>query len=610
MFLGFQVLHALIRRLPMPAVRTVGQTLGLLAYVVLRSHRRLTHQHLRFAFGEQMSAAMRRRIARRVFMNLGQSVVEWLALPTLSSGDLQQLITCEGLEHLRQVRQQGNGVIMVSAHFGNWELVPMYLSSLGFEGGVLARRLRYPEYESFLISMRGEKGVPTFARGSLKEMATLLRANQVVGMLPDQDMDSLEGVFVEFFGRPTYTPVGPAALSVLTGAPIVPCFVIREGGRFRLVIEPPVRVPEARDRTQAVTALTQAWSAVMESYIRRYPDHWVWMHRRWKTRPSEAALGAAPPIPQGDVGRDASGTIPLQAMVTSLLLLTGLGCAKRTPEPPATTSLSETATQALSGFTLTGYEASGAKRWTLNGRGASLEETIVTIQQPDAVGYDPGRTAYFTASAAQVEQVTRHVRLEHDVVVHTTDGVWLATPILHWIPDQDRLATDQPVMIETDHMLLHGRGLEGQARLKHAKVLRDVEMVLNPNDQPATREGDGHVTITCDGPLSFDYERHIATFEQNVHVDDPNGEIFSDTLVAYFDPATRAVRYAEALGSVRLTQGQHTAVSDKAVYEPGMGKITLVGRPSLLIYPASGGEGLAAPGRLVPPDPGAPPPGS
>ena len=150
---------------------------------------------------------------------------------------------------------------------------------MGFEGGVLARRLRYPEYESFLISMRGAKGVPTFVRGSVKEVARVLRANQIIGILPDQDIDSLEGVFVNFFGHPAHTPVGPAALSLMTGAPILPCFMIREGATFRLIIEPPVTVPQTADRTEALTRLTQGWSDVIESYVRRYPEQWVWMHQ-------------------------------------------------------------------------------------------------------------------------------------------------------------------------------------------------------------------------------------------------------------------------------------------------------------------------------------------
>ena len=608
--------------LPLPAARGLGATLGLIAYGCLPTQRRLTAGHLRFALGNGCSAGQQRRIVRRVFQNLGQTFMEWLALPALSDAALQRLVAAEGVEHLRQALARGNGAILVTAHFGNWELIPLYLTGLGFKGVALARQLRYPEYESFLIGMRGARGVPTLSRGSLKEVARLLRANQIVGMLPDQDVDSLEGVFVQFFGHPAYTPIGPASLSLMTGAPIVPCFTVREGPRFRLVLEPPLAAPQGMDRRQAATQLTQAWSRVVEAYIRRHPDQWVWMHRRWKTQPSSknaqgSGLGAggncpepgaqspeptAERLPQPSDWKPVLSLLLLSAYCLLLTLLT-MGCGKPRStarvEGSATTAVSDpTADQRMSGFTLTGYEDSGAKRWELSGQGASIDGQIVTIHHPDAVGYQPGRTAYLTASAAQVRQPDRHVRLEHDVTIHTSDGLWFTAPVLHWIPDQDQVATDTPVRIETDHMLVRGRGARGETQLKHATIFSDIELVLNPSEHE--REGAGalsgssgapaggrrQVTITCDGPLSFDYENNIATFERNVHVQDPNGDLYADTLIAYLQAATHTIRYAEAVGHVRIHQHQNTALSDRAVYEPAIGKITLAGKPSLLVYPA------------------------
>ena len=240
----------------------------------------------------------------------------------------------------------------------------------------------------------------------------------------------------------------------------------------------------------------------------------------------------------------------------------------------------------MSGFTLTGYEEDGSKRWTMNGEGASVTDDIVTIHHPDAVGYDPLRTAFLTASAAQMRQADRHVRLEHEVTIHTTDGLWFASPVLHWMPDRNEVATDTAVRIETDHMLLRGREAQGFTQLKHVTIERDIELVLNPTDHDAAGGGPKQVTITCDGPLQFDYEHNIATFEQNVHVQDPSGDLYSDTLVAYLNQTSHTIRYAEATGRVRIHQNQNTALSERAIYEPGIGKITLVGKPSLLLYPS------------------------
>ncbi len=616
MFLGFQGLRIFAQRLPVGAVPSVGRALGRVAYGLLPGQRRLAMDHLAVAFGERLTRTQRARIVRGVFRNLGQTAIEWMRLPTLSADELKRFVTCEGLESLRGVLAEGHGAILVTAHFGNWEIILHALTSFGFTGAVLARRLRYPEYEPFLLSSRGAKGVATLTRGSLKEVARYLRSNQVVGILPDQDMDSLDGIFIQFFGQPAYTPVGPAALSLMTGAPIVPCVTIREGTRFRLVVERPLRAPEGLDRAHALTALTQAWSDVIESYIRRYPDHWVWMHRRWKTKPAissqQSVVSQEPTKPAISNQQSAVSQEPifrgLALLLTAYcLLLSAGGCGKPGPKPGAVVPPPQSETdQTMSEFTLTGYNQEGATRWVMNGRGATLDGDVVTIIRPDAIGYEPGRTAYLTASVANMQQNTRHVRLEHDVTIHTSDGLWFTSPVLHWIPDQDQIATDQPVRIETDHMLLRGRGANGLTQLKRAKVFEDIEVVLNPNDQkaasngspgpagaravagpasPPTRAGAGQqVTITCDGPLTFDYEHHVATFEKNVHVKDPSGDLYSDTLIAYLDETTHTIRYADAVGRVHIQQDHNTALSERAVYEPAIGKITLVGRPSLLIY--------------------------
>jgi len=295
--------------------------------------------------------------------------------------------------------------------------------------------------------------------------------------------------------------------------------------------------------------------------------------------------------------------MPVLLTASCLLPTAFLGCGKP-PKPSAAeqAELSSDASQQMSGFALTGYQEDGSKRWTLHGHGASVEDDIVTVLRPDAVGFDPQRTAFLTASAAQVRQRDRHVRLEHDVTIHTSDGMWLSAPVLHWVPDRDEMATETPVRIETDHMLLRGRGMSGVTRLKQATLFTDIEMVLNPSDHEALRAAPEPVVITCDGPLAFDYANHVATFEQNVHVKDPSGDLYSDKLVAYLNPQTRTIRYAEASGHVRIRQQVNRATSERAIYEPALGTMTLVGRPSLLVYPESNESPTVSFGGLAPSD--------
>jgi len=316
MYVGFLGFRAVTGRLPLSIAQALGAMLGLAGYALLGPYRRLVHAHLREVFGPRLSGYTRRFVARHVFINLGKNFIEWQALARLSPAQLQRRVDFVGLTHLQQALAKGRGVIALSAHFGNWEVLAPALTSLGFKGGVLARRLRYPEYEAFLVEMRRRHGVETYARSSIKDVVRVLKANHIIGMMPDQDIDSLDGVFVEFFNRPAYTPVGPAALAVMTGASIVPCFCLRQGRRFRIVIEEPIAVPRTgdrgghyakgvvaeevpggeagRDRAQNLAAITQAWSRVVESHIRSHPHQWVWMHRRWKTQPAGAARPQAP----------------------------------------------------------------------------------------------------------------------------------------------------------------------------------------------------------------------------------------------------------------------------------------------------------------------------
>ncbi|MDP3767839.1 MAG: LPS export ABC transporter periplasmic protein LptC, partial [Dehalococcoidia bacterium] len=353
--------------------------------------------------------------------------------------------------------------------------------------------------------------------------------------------------------------------------------------------------------------LTVAWCAVVERYIRQSPGHWVWLHRRWKTpvgTPSRADTSSPPRAERGapgsparlssEPGRAVAGAQPPQAafafMVALLVGLTAVsGCGSKAGQ-----GADRSPDREMDRFTLSSFRADDTRKWELQGQGAVVEGKIISVLKPDGVGYDQARSARMTAGAAQVNQDSRYIRLEYEATIHTSDGLWFTSPVLYWMPDQHRFETDNPVRIETDRMLLRGRGSHGSTALKHATILRDIELVMPPGEGQGAPGAGGpskkHVTITCDGPLEFDYEHHIATFRNNVRVQDASGDLYSDVLVAYLNQAGRTIRYAEATGRVRIVQQHNTATSHKAVYQPSLGKITLVGRPSLLVYPSGGAE--------------------
>ncbi|MEA3305391.1 MAG: lysophospholipid acyltransferase family protein, partial [Candidatus Omnitrophota bacterium] len=182
------------------------------------------------------------------------------------------------------------GLIVLGSHFGNWEMSSVGGVAVGLDVTVIARRIYYRRYNDFLVSIRESKGVKTLYRDEkniLRKSLQVLRSNNVLGIVPDQDVDSVDGIFVDFFGKPAYTPTGPVIMAMLSGAPMLPTFMIRENGKFRLFAEEPIYVKNSGDRKQDIIGYTRRWSNVVEKFIRRYPSQWVWMHKRWKSKPHE-----------------------------------------------------------------------------------------------------------------------------------------------------------------------------------------------------------------------------------------------------------------------------------------------------------------------------------
>ena len=260
-----------------------------MAYGVLRRDRTRTLEHLRLAFGGEKSEKELRGMARNVFMNLGRNAAEVLSFPKLDERRLDHLVSEEGVDGIRTCVRQGRGAVLVTAHLGNWEMVAAYGSLKQFPLYVLARRLYFEGYERMAERLRHGVHVRAIDRdASFTQMVRLLREGNLIGLLPDQDVDSLDGVFVKFFGQPAYTPIGPVALAMTAGVPIFPIYIVRMGhDRHRIFCQTPMEMVRTGDRLKDLAENTRRWSEVTESFIRRFPDQWVWMHRRWKTQPSQ-----------------------------------------------------------------------------------------------------------------------------------------------------------------------------------------------------------------------------------------------------------------------------------------------------------------------------------
>ena len=260
--------------------------LGRCAFFVLPKYRRITVGNLTKVFGGEKSTGEIRRIALNVFENLGKSACELINFPKINKKNIDKFVRIEGLEIVDRSFARGKGTIILASHFGNWELTGLTFRVKGYPGVTLGRRIYFHKYDSFLNSLRRSHDVNVIYRDdSPKKMLKVLKENKILGVVADQDVDSIGGVFVNFFGTSAYTPSGPVALARASRAQIIPVFVIRKDGRHLFKIEEPVELIDTGNKEADLVANTQKWSNVVESYIRQYPEQWVWMHRRWKTKP-------------------------------------------------------------------------------------------------------------------------------------------------------------------------------------------------------------------------------------------------------------------------------------------------------------------------------------
>lgn len=280
-----RILIFLIAVFPLRFGLSLAHFAGRIGFAIMKHYRRETLENLKSAFPEKDTKEIE-RIAKDVFSNLFKNAVEWVNVYKLNKKNIDQWVRTECFEKIDRALSKGKGAIMLASHFGNWELIHITFLLKGYPGTAIVRRIYFDKYDKLINKMRSSKGVGVIYRDeSPKRLLRILKGNGLIGILADQDMDSVDGVFVDFFGKPAYTPKAPVAFALASGAPLIPCFTIREGKTHRLIIEDPIEIVEKSDRDETIRFNTQKWSNVIESYIRRYPDHWVWMHRRWKTKP-------------------------------------------------------------------------------------------------------------------------------------------------------------------------------------------------------------------------------------------------------------------------------------------------------------------------------------
>lgn len=279
------VISQLILLLPRKIALGIGVLLGDLMFFFSRKEKAKAVRNLSFAFGTEKNSKEILDICRKCFRNLGKGLMEFLQLPKLTPENLSKLVTFDGRDNMDETLKKGKGLIILTAHLGNWELFGASLPLYGYETNTIVRPVKLQKLDEWVNRRREGTGLKCIGRGaSIKSALQCLKRNEVLGILADIDTKA-DGVFVDFFGKPAYTPRGPVSIALKTGCDLLPGVIIRQrDNTHRLIVEKPIELKITGDIEEDVRYNTAVFTKIIESYVRKYPEQWIWIHDRWKTR--------------------------------------------------------------------------------------------------------------------------------------------------------------------------------------------------------------------------------------------------------------------------------------------------------------------------------------
>ena len=285
--LAWLVIRAL-GALPRPLSRAAGMALAQTVYLLHSKLRHVGMRNLKLAFPEK-SDAERKRILRGEFTSLGRQLAELCMFPSYTRENVDQIVVYEGFENFDAAQKRGKGVLYLTAHLGGWELSAFAHSLYGHPLSVVMRGMDNPYLDRLiqgLRTMHGNKAIDkdNFVRGLLAAM----KAGETVGILMDTNMTPPQGIFVDYFGVPACTATGLARIALRTDAAVVPGFTVWDAAirKYKLFFDPALQLIRTGHEESDIEANTALFTKVIEKYVRQYPDQWLWVHRRWKTRPA------------------------------------------------------------------------------------------------------------------------------------------------------------------------------------------------------------------------------------------------------------------------------------------------------------------------------------
>ncbi len=286
-----RLLRWLVHRLPLGVSLRAARGIGTGVYWITK-RRKVAYRNLRAAFAPEMTRAERTAIIKRSINNLAMSAVELLRVPDMDVDYIRTHMRIVGEDHFVPTLKTGKGIIFLTAHFGNWELLSVASTLIGYPLTALARVQKHPRSDAYLNSLRSSKGSQIVYKGmSVREILKALKRGGIVGILSDQD-GGKNGTFVKFFGRMSSCPSGVATFALKTGAPIYPVFDFRDSeDRHHVEVEPALAMPDpSLSEEEAERFIMQQFADALEAKVRKAPEQWLWTHRRWKSTPDRFVL--------------------------------------------------------------------------------------------------------------------------------------------------------------------------------------------------------------------------------------------------------------------------------------------------------------------------------
>lgn len=295
----FLISRGIIRILPYPFFRLISYAFILLGYAVMSKKKKLALGNMTVAFSDEKNSREIKQMMKECFRNIGRGMVELIYFLDRPKKIVEK-VRIEGKENLDEALKQGKGVIILSAHLGVFILMYLRIILEGYPTNVIMRRTRDEGFERHISNLRRKMGIKTIyalpQRQCIQESIKVLRNNEILFILLDQNYGSEGGIFVDFFGKKAATAAGPVVFSGRTGAPILPMFIVRESSRtpegklklsdkHKVIIDPPIVLRgEAPNKGENLNKNVQVLSDIIEKYVRKYPYEWGgWMHKRWKT---------------------------------------------------------------------------------------------------------------------------------------------------------------------------------------------------------------------------------------------------------------------------------------------------------------------------------------